>query len=64
MNKPNWKEAPEWANYLAQDADGAWYWYEDEPKIEGNQWIVESGRDDEADHSNLNWKETLEKRLE
>lgn len=25
---PNWKDAPDWANWLAQDGDGAWYWYE------------------------------------
>ena len=31
MNKPNWKDAPEWANYLAMDSDGSWYWFELEP---------------------------------
>lgn len=25
---PWWKDAPDWANYLAQDGDGSWYWYE------------------------------------
>jgi hypothetical protein len=25
---PNWKDAPDWANWLAQDGDGSWYWYE------------------------------------
>ena len=25
---PRWKDAPDWANYLAQDGDGSWYWYE------------------------------------
>jgi len=31
--KPNWKDAPEWANYLAKDGGifGEWYWYEYEP---------------------------------
>ena len=30
-NKPDWKGAPEWANYLAQDMNGVWYWFEFEP---------------------------------
>ena len=25
---PNWKDAPDWANWLAQDGGGSWYWYE------------------------------------
>lgn len=24
MNKPDWKDAPEWANWLAQDESGFW----------------------------------------
>jgi hypothetical protein len=31
MNKPSWSDAPKWANYLAMDGDGRWYWYEREP---------------------------------
>jgi hypothetical protein len=30
--KPDWKDAPEWANWLAMDEDGSWYWYESEPE--------------------------------
>jgi hypothetical protein len=29
--KPDWKDAPEWANWLAMDGDGYWYWYQGEP---------------------------------
>ncbi len=29
--KPSWNNAPDWANYLAQDDDGNWHWYESEP---------------------------------
>lgn len=31
--KPDWKDAPEWANYLAMDKDGEWYWFSSEPKL-------------------------------
>jgi hypothetical protein len=34
MSKPDWKDAPKWANWLAMDGDGQWWWYEDEPKLE------------------------------
>ena len=31
INEPDDADAPEWANFKAQDADGHWYWYEFEP---------------------------------
>ena len=31
--KPDWKDAPEWASWLAMDEDGDWFWYESEPKL-------------------------------
>lgn len=30
--KPDWKDAPDWANYLAMDAGGIWRWHRKEPK--------------------------------
>jgi hypothetical protein len=32
MNKPDWKDAPEWARWLAMDGDGSWWWYEQKPR--------------------------------
>ncbi len=29
--KPNWKYAPAWANFLAQDITGFWHWFKDAP---------------------------------
>jgi hypothetical protein len=34
--KPSWKDAPEWAQYLAQDTNGRWYWWEIEPVLRVN----------------------------
>ena len=31
--KPSWDDAPEWANWLAMDKDGCWWWYEKEPEF-------------------------------
>ena len=43
--KPNWKDAPEWANWLAMEGDGGWYWFEDEPKIGHDYtWIPVGGK--------------------
>lgn len=49
MNKPNWKNAPEWANWLAMDGNGEWFWYQykpikpllDEPDA---QWTTDKGK--------------------
>ncbi len=31
MSKPHWDDAPNWAEWLAQDSDGEWFWYEKSP---------------------------------
>ena len=59
IEKPNWNSAPEWANYLAQDENGDWYWYEDQPEAGYNQWYTRSGRSREAA---VDWKTSLETR--
>ena len=63
MTKPSWENAPDWAQWLARDADGEWCWYEARPKIQTgdtywtrddvNRWAV-AGKDQ--------WEETLEER--
>jgi hypothetical protein len=59
--KPNWKDAPEWANWLAMDNNGAWYWYEHKPDLKRVIWasMVES-LDEEATVEG--WQDTLEER--
>jgi len=29
--KPDWKDAPLWAKWLAQDKDGSWCWFAEKP---------------------------------
>ena len=29
----DWSSAPPWANFLALNADGEWYWFENEPTL-------------------------------
>jgi hypothetical protein len=42
--KPDWKDAPEWANWLAQDKDGHWYWFEKLPWLDGGFWVCDASR--------------------
>lgn len=39
MSKPNWDDAPEWAQYLTLESDGEWSWWEVIPLYsEGGWW--------------------------
>ena len=62
--KPDWKDAPELAEYLAQDKDGRWFWYELEPYIAtSDQWREQDFSCVEfAGIESENWQETLQKR--
>ena len=62
MNKPDWSDAPSWANYLAMDSDGAWGWYEHEPIIEYKDHWSPVGKWSTCEEKNDCWKGTLEKR--
>lgn len=62
-NKPSWGTAPDWAQYLAMDDNGKWYWYENAPAWSPSEghWIVEGfSRYERAEDSNG----SLEKRPE
>jgi len=60
-NKPNWKDAPEWAKFLAMDENYEWWWYELEPYfIDGLGFWNSLGRSEIA--KSLRAKETLEER--
>jgi hypothetical protein len=39
-NRPDWKDAPNWANYLAQDKDGSWWWYGNNPISVEDKWYL------------------------
>jgi len=64
---PQWKDAPEWANWLAQDKSGEWYWYEHPVEIEGDWWVERKGFDGYVDLAKCsgklsNWEGTLKSR--
>lgn len=59
--KPEWKDAPEWANYLAMDRDRCWFWFEFEPVAEMSIWYQPIGLTQLASRG-PEWEQTLEAR--
>jgi hypothetical protein len=47
--KPDWKDAPDWANWLAMDADGTWVWFAARPEWSDweDEWIIPDEENDE-----------------
>lgn len=38
MSKPMWRDAPNWAAFLAQDKDGEWCWWNLKPNRTASLW--------------------------
>ena len=66
MVRPHWVDAPDWAQWLAQDEDGEWYWFQDEPEaMGGKEWITLTGGNFEWARTtppHRHWFKTLEAR--
>jgi hypothetical protein len=60
--QPNWDDVPEWANWLAQDANGGWYLYENKPDSGLAQWGRVDKRGAGRFSTNPNWIGTLQQR--
>jgi len=64
--KPDWGSAPEWAQWLAQDEDGSWWWYEfrPEPVFTQEMWEIDRGEIAVAGVTEVSgdWHATLEQR--
>lgn len=67
MSKPDWKDAPDLAEWLAQDGNGVWWWYAQRPILSLNGWRLRHvyiGAVSLAcrDFENGNWQKTLDRR--
>ena len=69
MSKPDWKDAPEWAQWIACDNSGQWWWFSARPIALNHVWDVEDFNEQcECAHedyrltSRVDWRETLERR--
>jgi hypothetical protein len=72
MAKPEWSDAPEWAQWLGQDSvggidfDNYWVWFERMPSKMSNGWIDHSPDGRWLQTQNVatqqEWRKTLEQR--
>ncbi len=64
--KPDWKDAPEWAKFLAMDSDNEWFWFENKPVLGARAWFEWKGKFElislEIPSENPFWRQTLEER--
>ena len=61
MSKPDWKDAPEWAQRLAMDKDGLWFWHEEKPEPRSRDW-ASNGEIREARTTRTGWLSSSEPR--
>lgn len=64
QNKPNWEDAPGWAEWLAQDKDGEWKWLAGLPGKYVDGWTAVKIKGCCKGITLGNWRYTLEKRPE
>lgn len=64
QNKPSWKDAPEWAEWLAQDEDGEWNWLAGLPVKYVDGWTAVKIKGCCKGLALGDWRDTLEKRPE
>lgn len=70
INRPSWEDAPEWAQWLAQDESGEWFWFEAPVEMEEEgEWFEKEGEDGRIDRASRgatpaghNWRDTPEQR--
>lgn len=63
-NEPCWAEAPQWANFWAQDFDGKAYWYNGKPCSDRDSWRHAKGDWTmcQESKSNIPWIDSLRER--
>lgn len=68
MSKPDWKDAPKWANWLAMDKDGEWCWWNKAPRMADSIW-AQGAPEEEFTYesagyfeSRSGWMDSLEQR--
>ena len=61
--RAEWEDAPSWANYLAMDANGYWWWYEEKPQLSRGIWAFGGERSRKTLHKqDVAWNESLQER--
>jgi hypothetical protein len=65
QNKPDWKDLPDWAQWLAQNESGVWHWFQNKP-LNGFTGFNSGGSCGYANTGKVigDWRNTLERRPE
>ena len=64
QNKPSWEDAPEWAEWLAQDDDKEWKYLGKNPTKYVDGWAADKIKAARSGEVLGDWRDTLEKRPE
>lgn len=59
---PDWSNAPDWANWLAKDADGTWYFYENRPNRLIDVWEIPGKFQGISLAPSAGWENSLQQR--
>ena len=64
---PSWDDAPEWAEFLAQDKSGVWYFYQFPVVVDEDWWVEAEGFDGKIEElpkteNRDNWRTSLQSR--
>lgn len=61
INEPDDADAPEWANWKAQDSCGKWSWYEEKPIVGESMWMEDEwqGSNNGKIPAGHDWRTTL-----
>jgi hypothetical protein len=62
--KPEWKNAPDWAQYLSKDTNGGWFWTNEKPILIDGSWRVTEFAKVESAAMQIDVSKTIEKRPE
>jgi len=62
QNKPSWEDAPEWADWLAQDDDKEWKYLGKNPMKYVDGWAADKIKAARSGEVLGDWRDTLEKR--
>ena len=63
--KPDWKDAPPWATWLAKNQFDRWHWYEKKPhKTIWNTWVADGRILEAVNRTSVQWQESAEQRPE
>ena len=62
--KPDWKDAPEWARFLARDCDGTWTFFMLKPELNDWEGCWRADIDNRLKLASMEklWYETLEEK--